>query len=369
MDLPKLPPPPPPRAQPEALALLNPATLVPGAVALAALAYLGLLESAVAIDLSWPWILVLVLPSLHALGLLCTALGRPIRRAVNPWQRLQRAQWLVLAFRAHGLLGDPRFRGYFTHPSGLADPDALEPRLWTEVRSLPAHLISYEVARARADRASMFDGLLPALILWVPVLVLALITARGVGAEFFVGIPLLFATVACVAVSARAAGVADRAALGELLAAAAATSTVPWGAPYPGVHAQVQMPAQPMPQHHAQALPSPPPPPPPVHVRERDPVAWAPTPGPFPTSPRISLPPPAPPPAVVPPPVMSSEVFRPSTLIAGSGFEAPTVTAPQASSTPEAPPPAPPAAPPPAPEAATPEPAAPRAEPEPPKAE
>jgi hypothetical protein len=305
--------------------LFNPATLVPGGAVLAALAYLAVLETAMTVELSLFWGVALGLPALHALGLLATAVGRSIRRAVNPWQRLQRAQWLVLAFRAHGLLGDPRFRGYFTHPSGLADPDALEPRLWTEVRCLPQHTLSYEVARARADRAAMYDGLLPALILWVPVLVLALITARGVGAEFFVGIPMLFSALACVAVCARAAGVADRAALGELLAAAAATSTVPWGAHFPGVHAQAQAQAQPQASPPPQALPSPPPPPvaPP---RERAPVAWAPTPGPFPPSPPLSLPPP--PPAVVPPPVAPPEVFRPSTLIAGSGFEAPAVTAP-----------------------------------------
>lgn len=142
----------------------------------------------------------------YVMGLLCFAIGRWIRRATlgRPWT-IAINDHLSGAVGSHGIERDPLISAYLS--AGPKRRESLYTRLWTELRQ-DAHLKpSFELIGSYWVRAAVYDGLIPALVVWALAVWRTLEAERGFGTQPFVGYAVIvfiaFGVLACAREAAR----------------------------------------------------------------------------------------------------------------------------------------------------------------------
>lgn len=167
----------------------------------------------------------------YVLGLLCFAAGRPARRFVQrsfeprqtpfeagggapgasaqPGQDL-RGAYLAKLVTSHRLDRDELLKRYWEDDSGRkkAPSDAMDtiyPLMWAELRQSAPLAPSSRLLTAYWVRAAIYDGLIPALILWIAVLGRAWYDhLHGVGIPLVAGPGMLLLALGCLVCASEA---------------------------------------------------------------------------------------------------------------------------------------------------------------------
>lgn len=118
---------------------------------------------------------VVVVLLAYVLGLLFFAAGRHMRRKRYAWlPETPREPTLSALLEAHGLAGEPELQRYAVERPKVRPENTLYPLLWAELRQNEELQPSFKLINSYWVRAAIFDGLLPALICWIGVIVVAL---------------------------------------------------------------------------------------------------------------------------------------------------------------------------------------------------